>query len=135
MSHALRDLGRAPPVKRERRPIPLAQLSRETFTTSRLAEFCSQRELVAQTGHAVADWPLTILKELVDNGIDSAEEIGTAPSVNISVDCVGGDIVVADNGSGLPPETVMIGRRRLVIYSSIERLLSVHPDALDGRAP
>jgi excisionase family DNA binding protein len=32
-------------------------------------------------------------------------------------------------------ETVMIGRRRLVIYSSIERLLSVHPDALDGRAP
>jgi len=103
----LRDLGRAPPVKRERRPIPLAQLSRETFTTSRLAEFCSQRELVAQTGHAVADWPLTILKELVDNGIDSAEEIGTAPSVNISVDCVGGDIVVADNGSGLPPETVL----------------------------
>ena len=32
-------------------------------------------------------------------------------------------------------ETVMVGRRRLVIYSSIERLLSVsaaHPDALDG---
>jgi hypothetical protein len=27
----------------------------ETLLTSRIAEFCSQRELVAQTGHAVAD--------------------------------------------------------------------------------
>jgi hypothetical protein len=38
-------------------------LDRLTFKTSRLAEFCSRRELVAQTGHRVQDWPLVILKE------------------------------------------------------------------------
>ena len=31
------------------------RLNRETFTSSRLLEFCSQRELIAQTGHEVAD--------------------------------------------------------------------------------
>lgn len=88
------------------RSTPAATLSRETFATSRLGEFCSQRELVAQTGHAVADWPLVIEKELTDNAIDIAEELGTAPSVNISVDCRRGEIMVVDNGPGIPPETV-----------------------------
>src|SRR5260370_31056061 len=90
-----------------RRTAAGARLTRETFTTSRLAEFCSQRELVAQTGHVVADWPLAILKELVDNAIDIAEEIGTAPSVNISVDGTSGEIAVVHNGPGLPPGPVV----------------------------
>jgi hypothetical protein len=47
-----------------RKPVPA--LERMTFKTSRLAEFCSRRELVAQTGHQVHDWPLVILKELTD---------------------------------------------------------------------
>jgi hypothetical protein len=64
-----------PVTSPERRPTPAATLSRETFTTSRLAEFCSQRELVAQTGHPVDDWPLVLVKELADNAIDIAEEI------------------------------------------------------------
>ena len=45
-------------------------LDRVVFKTSRLGEFCGQRELVMQTGHAIEDWPLVILKELVDNPLD-----------------------------------------------------------------
>ena len=41
---------------------------RTTFQTSRLLDFCSEKELTAQTGHDPNDWPLVILKELMDNG-------------------------------------------------------------------
>jgi hypothetical protein len=56
-------MGAADP-RTARKPAPV--LERMTFKTSRLAEFCSQRELIAQTGHQVRDWPLVILKELTD---------------------------------------------------------------------
>src|SRR6476661_636096 len=62
-----------------------AKLERAAFKTSRLLEFCSQRELVAQTGQAVETWPLVILKELVDNALDEAEETGIAPVIEIEV--------------------------------------------------
>ena len=79
-------------------------LDRHVFKTSRLAEFSSKKELVNQTGHAVEDWPLVVLKELVDNALDSTEEAGIAPAIQISVsqDC----ITIADNGPGIAPETV-----------------------------
>ena len=32
-------------------------LERTTFRTSRLLEFCSRKELVAQTGHEPDAWP------------------------------------------------------------------------------
>jgi hypothetical protein len=38
-----------------------ARLERVAFKTSRLLDFVGQRELVAQTGHAVAEWPLMML--------------------------------------------------------------------------
>jgi histidine kinase/DNA gyrase B/HSP90-like ATPase len=79
-------------------------LSRHVFKTSRLAEFSSKKELVNQTGHAVEDWPLVVLKELVDNALDSTEEAGIAPVIDISVSQ--DDIAVADNGPGIAPETV-----------------------------
>jgi hypothetical protein len=79
-------------------------LTRQTFKTSRLLDFCSEKELVKQIGHAVDYWPLVVLKELVDNGLDEAEEAGTAPTINIEVN--GGDIVITDNGRGIPAETV-----------------------------
>jgi hypothetical protein len=47
---------------------------------SRLLEFCSQKELVLQTGHSVDQWPLVLVKELFDNALDAAEEAGTAPA-------------------------------------------------------
>jgi hypothetical protein len=81
-----------------------AALQRATFRTSRLLDFASEKELVAQTGHRRQAWPLVILKELVDNAIDACEEAGAAPEIAITVDKTG--ITVADNGPGLPAETV-----------------------------
>jgi hypothetical protein len=80
------------------------KLKRETFTTSRLLEFCSQRELVNQTGHAAEDWPLVVLKELVDNAVDACEEAGAAPVISVAFE--DDKIVVTDNGPGIAPKVV-----------------------------
>jgi hypothetical protein len=40
-------------------------------------EFCSEKELRIQTGATVEQWPPVVLKELVDNALDAAEEAGT----------------------------------------------------------
>ena len=58
---------------------PAHKIERVAFTTSRLMEFCTEKELVAQTGHEAYEWPRVIVKELVDNGIDNCEEAGIAP--------------------------------------------------------
>jgi DNA topoisomerase VI subunit B len=79
-------------------------LRRATFRTSRLLDFASEKELVAQTGHRRDDWPLVILKELVDNAIDACEEAEVAPMVSVTVDRNG--IAVTDNGPGMPYATV-----------------------------
>lgn len=66
-----------------------AKLDRTTFQTSRMLEFCSEKELVAQTGHNTNAWPLVVLKELVDNALDACEEAGTDPEITIAVDTDG----------------------------------------------
>jgi hypothetical protein len=38
------------------------KLERQTFVTSRLLEFTSRKELEAQTGHPVEQWPSVVLK-------------------------------------------------------------------------
>jgi Histidine kinase-, DNA gyrase B-, and HSP90-like ATPase len=81
-------------------------LQRVALKTSRLAEFCGQRELVTQTGHPIEDWPPVIVKELVDNSLDAAEEARIAPQIDIRVSTKTGEISIADNGPGIPPETV-----------------------------
>jgi DNA topoisomerase VI subunit B len=81
-----------------------AKLERTTFKTSRLLDFCSQKELVAQTGHDADDWPLVILKELMDNALDACEEAEVAPEITIFVDAHG--ITIIDNGPGLPTRTI-----------------------------
>jgi DNA topoisomerase VI subunit B len=83
---------------------PHAVLSRTTFRTSRLLDFASEKELVAQTGHQKNAWPVVILKELVDNSIDAAEEAGTPPVIMVTVDRTG--VVVEDNGPGIPADVV-----------------------------
>ena len=65
-------------------------LQRKAFTISRLAEFVSESELVKQIGHPVADWPLVILKEGVDNALDEAEEAGVPPVIEITVGAIEG---------------------------------------------
>jgi hypothetical protein len=82
------------------------RLHRETFRTSRLLEFCSVKELTAQTGHDPVDWPLCILKELTDNEIDACEEAGIAPEIVVKVSTAPGEISISDNGPGLPAETI-----------------------------
>jgi DNA topoisomerase VI subunit B len=79
-------------------------LRRETFRTSRLLDFCTERELTKQIGHASDLWPLVVLKELVDNALDEAEEVGTAPVIQVEI--VDNSIIIADNGRGIPPVTV-----------------------------
>ena len=54
-----------------------AILERTTFRTSRLLDFASEKELIAQIGHSRDAWPVVIAKELLDNSIDAAEEAGT----------------------------------------------------------
>ena len=58
-----------------------------------------------ETGHPVrTTGPLYLLKELVDDALDACEEAGIAPEVSVAVG--DGKIVVADNGPGIPDETV-----------------------------
>lgn len=79
-------------------------LLRETFRTSRLLDFCNEKELTAQTGHQLDAWPLVVLKELIDNGLDACEEAGVDPEIAVKVDDIG--ITVADNGPGIPEKTI-----------------------------
>ena len=58
-----------------------ARLKREVFTTSRLLEFCSRKELELQTGHTADQWPLVVGKELGDNALDAAEEVVVQPEL------------------------------------------------------
>jgi DNA topoisomerase VI subunit B len=85
---------------------PAQTLHRVAFKTSRLAEFCGEKELTAQTGHAPEEWPLVIAKELTDNALDAREEAEIAPELTIEVSTERGEIVIADNGPGLPAETI-----------------------------
>jgi DNA topoisomerase VI subunit B len=83
------------------------RLSRQTFTTSRLLEFCSRKELELQTGHPADQWALVVAKDCGDNALDAAEEAGVTPDVTFTVSTDGpASITVTDNGPGISPETV-----------------------------
>ncbi len=79
-------------------------LNRQHFSTSRELDFFSRKELIAQTGHQVAEWPLVIAKELIDNALDACEEAGIAPEIDIAV--TDDTITVSDNGLGIPQSVV-----------------------------
>jgi DNA topoisomerase VI subunit B len=81
-----------------------ALLDRTTFTTSRLLEFFTEKELSLQIGRGPGMWPIALLKELIDNALDACETAGTPPAVEVTV---GPDAFsVRDNGPGLPDETL-----------------------------
>ena len=67
-------------------------------------EFCSERELQNQTGHAVYDWPLVVAKELIDNALDACEEAEVAPDITVTVEP--DTIIVQDNAGGIDAETI-----------------------------
>jgi DNA topoisomerase VI subunit B len=85
---------------------------REIFTTSRSAEFCTRRELEKQTSHDAENWPLYVVKELLDNGLDVAEEARISPEIDIEIG--NNRISVTDNGPGIAADTV----KRLLDLSS-----------------
>jgi hypothetical protein len=89
---------------------PAHKIERVAFTTSRLMEFCTQKELVAQTGHESYDWPRVIVKELVDNSIDACEEAEVAPAIKVTITTGKSGkptrIVIEDSGPGIPTETI-----------------------------
>ncbi len=80
------------------------ELKRETFSTSRMLDFLSEKELTAQIGHAKSAWPLVLVKELIDNALDACEESSIAPNITVMVDEHG--LTVADNGPGIPTDVV-----------------------------
>lgn len=80
------------------------RIQRTAFSTSRQLDFLSEKELTLQCGYGPNEWPLVVVKELVDNALDACEEQGIAPEITVTVD--EDSITVADNGVGIPPETV-----------------------------
>jgi len=86
------------------RPSQEPTLQREVFVTSRLLDFFSAKELTAQTGHGREDWPLALLKELVDNALDACEEARIPPKIVVTVD--GNRLEVKDNGRGMSPDII-----------------------------
>jgi DNA topoisomerase VI subunit B len=90
--------------RRKSKARPEQKLTRVAFRVSRLMEFCTRRELQNQTGHSVYDWPLVVLKELMDNALDACEEAEIAPVILIAVEP--GSITIEDNGSGIKSGTI-----------------------------
>lgn len=80
------------------------RLNRTTLTTSRLLDFCSERELVAQVGHQIEYWPVVVLKELLDNALDACDDARVAPEITVVVNDDG--LIVRDNGPGIPTKTI-----------------------------
>ncbi len=106
--------------------------TRETFTISRQLEYLSENELTKQLGYSRELWPLVLVKELIDNSVDNAEEIGVQPEVAVTIEDSSDEekvqtrtsddglpckvetcekprfvlLTVSDNGSGIDPETV-----------------------------
>jgi hypothetical protein len=83
---------------------PEPKLTRVAFVVSRLMEFCSIRELQNQTGHSIYDWLLVVIKELLDNAVDAAEEAEVAPVITVIVEA--DRIVVQDNANGIDAATI-----------------------------
>ena len=79
-------------------------LTRETFETSREAEYFTEKELRAQIGHGPECWPVAIVRELIDNSLDACETARILPEISITA--ADDRITVADNGPGIPPEVL-----------------------------
>ncbi len=84
--------------------VATATLQRETFSTSRLLEFFTEKELSMQIGLPKPGWAIALLKELIDNALDACERADVPPDIDVRIE---DDVVsVRDNGPGLPADTL-----------------------------
>ncbi len=81
-----------------------ATLERTTFEISREVEYFTESELDMQIGFGMEQWPIALLKELIDNALDSCESAGVPPIVTVTVE--DDSFSVQDNGPGLPEATL-----------------------------
>jgi len=81
-----------------------ATLERTTFEVSREVEYFTESELRMQIGFDADDWPVALLKELIDNALDGCEAAGTPPIIRVDVEPDA--FTVEDNGPGLPEATI-----------------------------
>jgi DNA topoisomerase VI subunit B len=79
-------------------------LARTTFKTSRLLEFFSDKELAMQIGFAREQWPIALLKEVLDNSVDACEAAGILPDIAVTLEPDA--LSIRDNGPGLPVATL-----------------------------
>jgi hypothetical protein len=63
---------------------PAHTIERVAFTTSRLMEFCTEKELVAQTGHEAWDWLRVIVKELARKSHPTNARLGGQSDRHVS---------------------------------------------------
>jgi hypothetical protein len=101
-----------------------SKLTRVAFRVSRLMEFCTKRELQNQTGHSVYEWPLVLLKELMDNGLDACEEAEVAPVISVRVNTDSGSIIIQDNAAGIETDTIKSILNYTIRVSSREAYVS-----------
>lgn len=79
-------------------------LERETFKTNRAMEFFTEKELSMQIGYQRSQWPIVLVKELIDNALDACEQRGVAPRITVTLEADA--VTVQDNGPGLPAEVL-----------------------------
>jgi DNA topoisomerase VI subunit B len=79
-------------------------LERTTFQSSRLLEFFTEEALQMQMGCATRQWPLALLKELIDNALDACETAGIPPEISMVIE--EDTVSVQDNGPGMPVKTL-----------------------------
>ena len=97
-------------------------LERTTFATSRSLEFFSEKELSMQLGADRRHWPITLVKELIDNALDACESVRCPPEITITL--APDSFSVRDTGPGLPEATLLRSLDYLVRVSDKNHYVS-----------
>jgi len=75
-------------------------LQRTAFTTDRVMEYLTEKELRMQLGYSTHLWVAVLIKELIDNALDSCENAQITPVIDVYIEP--DSFAVGDNGEGLP---------------------------------